>query len=152
MRDWKKNFEEFLKKNYELIEEHEKKCLIRYQADDELCPVFGLRIYKAKALNSLPEELLKVIKDDCHWPDSFIGLDLRRTFFNNIDYGIWDAVYGYRYVKESVRKWTMEVYVSSILRRPFTETQRNYYSTNCFEPSFYRRLLVMYDSSKFDMI
>ena len=148
MSDWKKKFEEFLKGNYELIEEHEKKCLFRQQPADEFCRSLGLRIYKAKVLYSLPEEMLDVIKDDFHWPNSLVGTNLRRTYFNNLDYGIWDAVYGYRFVKDGVKKWTMEVYVSSILRRPFSEQQRNFYSTNCFAPSFYRRLLVMYDSSK----
>ena len=46
MSDWKKKFEEFLKGNYELVEEHEKKCLFRQQSADELCRSLGLRIYK----------------------------------------------------------------------------------------------------------
>ena len=76
IRDWKKKFEEFLKGNYELVEEHEKKCLIHQQPANELCSVFGLRIYKAKALNNLPEEMLDVIKDDFHWSNSLVGRHL----------------------------------------------------------------------------
>lgn len=156
MKDWRKKFEDFLKENYELLEEHEKNCLFykfncSTSSPHKISPVvLGLRIYKAKVLNSLPEELIAAIKERYEWRHTLIDVTLRRTSFHNIDYGIWDAVYGYRFVKESSKRWTLEVYVSSILRRPFTEAQRNYYSTNCFAPSFYRRLLVMYDSSNND--
>jgi len=139
----REQFNDFLKANYQLVAEKDYDCYVRVRhrlKDTKML----LRIYKANCLDTLPEELVSHIKET--EADRFYYLPSFRQDFNNADFGWWDAVYGIRFVHEG-KRWIKEVYVSSIVRRPFTEEQRIYYETHCFGLSFPSRVKVMYDSS-----
>ena len=75
-------------------------------------------------MKELPEEMKEYVTgvslgcyDDRGYPSWDCG---------NPDYGRWDAMVVFRYLSTRT-----DVYVCSILRRPFTEEQRKFYEKHC---------------------
>lgn len=137
-----KKINEFLKQNYTLVGTKEISC--RHRS----CGVVPalLRIYKANVLGDLPESLVDYLQGNQDGAYG-VGHGYRRSFTGNCDYGVFDAVYAVRTFLDG-KQWEVEIYVSSILRRPFTEAQRDYYAAHCFGVGFTARVKTMYESSK----
>lgn len=141
------NISSFLKENYELITTCKQNCYISSSSLNYKCKkiVMEQHIYKAKKLQNIPTKLLQHIKDDFKCFVIIKNSVLRKKDFDNADYGIWDAVYSWRFIRKD-KKWLMEVYISSILRRPFTIEQQKYYEDHCFGHNFSSRVREIFDS------
>ncbi len=142
----KTNLNVFLKANYNLLSESEQNIIVINPSNNKSRKeVMKQRIFKAKSLNPLPDALISEIKQYFENFKIIYCSELRHRSYDNFDFGVWDAVFSYRFVREN-KKRIMEVYVSSILRRPFTSEQRKTYEKNSFGDSFASRVKFMYDS------
>ncbi len=121
----------FVERNYELLHKVE----IRDGA--------SVRIFKAKPIRPIPADIVDdLIKNEV----DYFSYQPYRSFRNrytlgNPDYGRWDAAI--------VRHWhghSLDVYVCSIIIRPFKEQSRLRYEKECFPSAPLARLKQMYDS------
>lgn len=110
--------QEFIRDNYTLV-------------DTRMADGITVNIYKANCIVSIPKELVEYIVLTTPFVDSVKSN-------HNYDCGIFDAVY-----VEEKRSNMVNVYISAILRRPFTEEQREKYELICSQRN---RLRYMYDS------
>lgn len=85
-------------------------------------------IYRAKCMESIPERLRQYIYDIA--PNGRHSGRGRRKFGHNPDFGDWDAITldDIVYNKEGCTS-RANIYITAILRRPFTEEQQNYYES-----------------------
>lgn len=142
----KSNLNDFLKANYILLSEWEYNCIVHYPSHNKTKrEILKQRVFKAKSLNPLPENLILEIKKYFEDHRNLYYSEHRHRSYDGFDFGVWDAVFSYRFVRDN-KKWIMEIYISSILRRPFTKEQRKIYEMNSFGDSFASRVRFMYDS------
>lgn len=99
--------------------------------DTRMANGITVNIYKANCIASIPKELVEYIV----LTTPVVGCVKSN---HNYDCGIFDAAY-----VEEKRSNTANVYISAILRRPFTEEQRKKYELICSKRN---RLRYMYDS------
>ena len=101
-------------------------------------------IYRAKCMKNIPERLRQYIYDIAPY-GQHIGQG-RRKFGHNPDFGDWDAIMidDIVFNKEGYPS-RANVYITAILRRPFTKEQQDYYEGLCALP-LKERLFHPWDS------
>lgn len=149
MSKTKQDMQAFLQNSYTLVEQADTTCLAYHSGRGNRggghMP-YRLCIYRANTLAPLPRNLVEVLTSR-YGGNGPYHLGIRNYGeVSNLDWGEWDAVFG---IDEHCdgHQINVSVYVSSILRRPFTLVQRRYYESNCFGSTFAHRVSVMYDSS-----
>lgn len=114
----RRSIKQFVKENYVLDFTVQGSCNGKDYKD---VPV---NVYRPKLMKELPEEMKEYVTgvslgcyDDRGYPSWDCG---------NPDYGRWDAFCVFRYLAGRT-----DVYVCSILRRPFTDDQQKFYEKHC---------------------
>jgi hypothetical protein len=138
----RKEKEQFLKENYEILEEG--KCADATFVDRNGITIKGsYRIYKAKVLQRIPKDMIEHCRRFANTPLHWCP---RRDWYGlNGDYGYFDSIAAVRNVGTKKEGYTIECYISAILRRPFTEEQRKHYESLFYPCS--TRCLRIYDSA-----
>ena len=138
----RKEKEQFLKENYEIIKEMDSFVYSSYLTRDEKTPV-KIRLYKPNTMQELPKEAIEYAFKR-HYGDHYYDVP-RFWMGNNLDNGAFDCIYASRFRGRKGEGYTLYVYCNAILRRPFTEEQRKHYES-LFYP-FPTRCLRIYDSA-----
>ena len=113
--------------------------------------VFGettLRVWKPKTMGKLPAYSMREMMDDCYQRTVYYeGKNQKATWGReNPDWGLWDAQVATYF---DPRRKTLDIYICSLLMRPFSEKAREHYGERMgLEPM--DRLLLMWDSRQFD--
>lgn len=103
-----------------------------------------VRLWKPKTMGLLPAWNMKELMQSCSFGHSSCGRPVWKT--SNYDAGYYDAQIAF-YI-EPLRR-TIDVYICSILIRPFSEEARVHYEDRMgYGPMV--RLLLMWDSRQFD--
>lgn len=140
----RKEKEQFLKENYELVEERESFVYSSspYFGGDKKTTVKML-LYKPKEMQELPQEAIEYAFRR-HYGSHHYEVP-RGWMANNLDHGDFDCIYSSLFKGRKDKGYTLEVYCNAILRRPFTEEQREHYES-LFYPFDTRRFRI-YDSA-----
>lgn len=99
-----------------------------------------INVYRPKIINPLPDKMKEYVVDTAQ--SGYSNGGGRRWFPHNPDYGIFDAFCVFKYYRNRT-----DVYVCSILRRPFREEQRDFYSNNCAIITAPSRIYAPWDSA-----
>ncbi len=97
-----------------------------------------INVYRPKFMRELPKELREYIDDRGSYEE--VGHPCWDG--GNADYGAWDAFCAFRYLSRRT-----DVYVCSILRRPFTDDQQKFYEKNCAHIAAPYRIYAPWDSA-----
>ena len=132
----KRNINQFIAQNYIQV----------YDWVDEDYPAPHVTIFKPKVMKELPQALIDYLVSTYRSNSFYPG---RRSFGGNCDWGIFDAFYVMKYFKKEDQTSQIRIYVTSILRRPFTDQQQKYYETfSSVQPP--QRIYHIYDSANDD--
>ena len=113
----RRSIKQFVKENYVLDFTVQGSCNGKDYND---VPMY---VYRPKFMKELPKELRDYVKSD---HGSYEELGRPSWDGHNPDYGRWDAFCVFRYLAGRT-----DVYVCSILRRPFTDDQQKFYEKHC---------------------
>jgi len=115
----RRSIKQFVKENYVLDFTVQGECNGKDSKD------VPINVYRPKFIKELPEELKEYVIDTSLGCYDDMG---NRPSWDghNPDYRHWDAFCVFRYLAERT-----DVYVCSILRRPFTDDQQKFYEKHC---------------------
>ena len=99
-----------------------------------------INVHCPKIMNPLPEKMKEYVVDQAR--NGYSNAGGKRWYPHNPDYGMWDALCVFRYHPDRT-----DVYVCSILRRPFTDDQQKFYGKNCAFISAPYRIYAPWDSA-----
>ena len=110
-----------------------------------------VRVWKPRTMQQLPAfKMLSVIKsyvrDASEW---FAWNDKATWFYGNPDLGAWDALLVQYF---DPRRKTLDIYVTSILVRPFSREAYEWYDRHHVGLEKMERLMLMWDSREYDRI
>ena len=115
----RKSIYQFIKDNYVLDFTVQGELNGRDYAD---VPV---NVYRPKIMNPLPEKMKEYVMNTAG-PGGYSDAGGYRWYGHNPDYGMWDAFCVFKYHPDRT-----DVYVCSIIRRPWTDDQQKFYEKNC---------------------
>jgi len=108
-----------------------------------------VRIFKAKNMLPLPSPVLEKVTRHCESVSLVRGPLYRNFAFDNLDYGFFDMSVLYHARRDRGRD-RLDVFICSVLIRPFSPSAEKYYVANCFPLSPLARLRVRFDSRVYD--
>lgn len=115
----RRSIKQFVKENYVLDFTVQGSCNGK---DDNDVPI---NVYRPKFMKALPEELKDYVLSNSQ--GCYSDMSNHPSWdCGNPDYGRWDAFCVFRYLAGRT-----DVYVCSILRRPFTDDQQKFYEKHC---------------------
>lgn len=130
----RRSIKQFVKENYVLDFTVQGSCNGNY------CNA-PINVYRPKFMKDLPEELKEYVVDTAVGGYDDMGHRPSWTG-HNPDYGRWDAFCAFRFLAHRT-----DVYVCSILRRPFTDDQQNFYEDHCARIMAPYRIYAPWDSA-----
>ena len=127
--------------------------LEHYQKVHEL-EMHGLtvRVWKPRTMQQLPAHMMldvighraQAAQGSEAWMNNKAG-----WFYGNPDYGLWDALL-VQYLEP--RRKTLDIYIASILVRPFSREAYDWYERHHVGLEHMERLMLMWDSREYDRI
>lgn len=137
----RKSIYQFIKDNYVLeftVQGELNGCSRKHPYLYKDAPV---NVYRPKMMNPLPEKMKEYAKDTASI-GGYSDAGGYRWYAHNPDYGMWDAFCVFKYHPDRT-----DVYVCSILRRPWTDDQQKFYEKNCAFIAAPYRIYAPWDSA-----